>query len=166
MQKEIAEAIMASEEIHGKIDADKENVKTKAKGLSKVKTLLEKKRDDYEEMVEAYNMEETDITDELKNLRKMISLNEIIMEFIPDVYQSFLKFKMNTDVYSVPHKNVTGNKLMETNFDKKKHLLDAWRQGDDRKIVYAADEDIEQSFFKVNPGNMYSKIKMVGKPVD
>jgi hypothetical protein len=61
MQKEIAEAIMASEEIHGKIDADKENVKSKAKGLGKVKTLLEKKRDDYEEMVEAYNMEEQDI---------------------------------------------------------------------------------------------------------
>jgi hypothetical protein len=61
MQKEIAEAIMVSEEIHGKIDADKENVKAKAKGLGKVKSLLEKKRDDYEEMVEAYNMQEQDI---------------------------------------------------------------------------------------------------------
>jgi hypothetical protein len=61
MQKEIGEAILASEEIHGKINTDKENVKNKAKGLGKVKSLLEKKRDDHEEMVEAYNMEEQDI---------------------------------------------------------------------------------------------------------
>jgi len=116
-------------------------------------------------LVDAQRATDQDVHDELKNTRKMISLNEIILEFIPEIYQSFLKCKMNSEVYSVPHKNMTGNKLMEVNYDKRPELLHAWRQGDDDKIVYSSDEKIEQGFFKVNPGNMFSKIKMVGKPV-
>lgn len=96
----------------------------------------------------------------------MVGLNDIILQFIPDQYQSFLKFKMNSEVYSVPHKSLTGNKMMEANFDKRPDLLNFWKSGEDHKIVYSHDETQENAFFKINSKNLFSHVKVLGKPVE
>ena len=96
----------------------------------------------------------------------MVGLNDIILQFIPHQYQSFLKYKMNSEVYSVPYKNMTGNKMMEVNFEKRPDLLNFWKKGEDYKIVYSHDEMQEQMFFKVNSKNLFTHVKVLGKPVE
>ena len=63
----------------------------------------------------------------------------------------------------VPFKNLSGNKLMESRFEKNYKHINAWREGNGPEIVYDANPELEEIFFFSNPKNAESSVRIVGK---
>ena len=66
----------------------------------------------------------------------------------------------------VPHKNLAGNKLMESRFEKNYKHINAWREGNGPEIVYDANPELEEQFFLSNPKNSETSVRIVGKESD